>query len=135
MLIGQLAEATGVTAKTVRFYEDRGLMPDPVRTSAGYRNYPDAAVDRVRFIRRAQAAGLTLEHIRQILTVRDGGEPPCDHVAQLVDQRLGEVERRLEELVHTRDELHALRRRLARLDPADCHDTDICAALATGVSP
>jgi DNA-binding transcriptional MerR regulator len=134
MLIGKLAQSTGVTAKTLRFYEDRGLLPAPLRTPAGYRDYPDGAVDRVRFVRRAQAAGLTLEHIRQILTVRDDGQPPCDHVAELVGRRLDEVEGRLEELTRIRDELHALRRRLARLDPADCRETDICAALATGGS-
>lgn len=131
MLIGQLAAATGVTPKTLRFYEGRGLLPEPLRTRAGYRDYPDVAADRVRFIRRARAAKLTLEHVRQILTVRDGGQPPCGHVSQLVTQRLAEVERRLDELTRTRDELHALGRRLGRLDPADCHDTDICAAFAT----
>ena len=131
MLIGHLAEATGVTTKTLRFYEDEGLLPEPARTPAGYRDYPNEAVDRVRFIRHAQAAGLTLADIGQILTIRDGGEPPCDHVSQLVDHRLVEIDRRLTELEHTRAELHALRRRLDTLDPADCDDTGICAAIPT----
>lgn len=129
MLIGQLADATGVTAKTLRFYEDDGLLPAPDRTPAGYRDYPQTAVDRVQFIRHAQAAGLTLAHIRQILTIRDDGLPPCDHVALLVDQRLGEIDRRLTELKRTREELRALRHRLDVLDADDCRDTDICAAI------
>ena len=129
MLIGHLADATGVTTKALRFYEGEGLLPEPARTPAGYRDYPNEAIDRVRFIRHAQAAGLTLADIGQILTIRDGGEPPCDHVAQLVDQRLGEIDRRLTELEHTRAELHALRRRLDTLDPADCDDTGICVAI------
>lgn len=129
MLIGHLADATGVTTKTLRFYEGEGLLAEPARTAAGYRNYPDEAIDRVRFVRHAQAAGLTLAHIGQILAIRDGGEPPCDHVTQLVEQRLNAIDRRLAELEQTRTELHALRRRLDRLDPADCDDTGICAAI------
>lgn len=129
MLIGRLAAATAVTTKTLRFYENEGLLAEPARTPAGYRDYPDQAIDRVRFIRHAQAAGLTLAHISQILRIRDGGDPPCDHLAQLIDQRLDDVERRLTELEHTRTELHALKRRLDDLDPADCDDTGICAAI------
>lgn len=134
MLIGQLARSTDVTAKTLRFYEDQGLLPEPARTPAGYRDYPDPAIDRVRFIRNAQGAGLTLAQIRQILAIRDRGQPPCDHVAEPVEERLADVDRRLAELERTRDELHALRRRLDALDPADCRDTDICAAIPTAGS-
>jgi DNA-binding transcriptional MerR regulator len=76
MLIGELATATGVSTKTLRFYEADGLLFEPDRTSAGYRDCADTAIDRVVFIRQAQAAGLTLAQIRQILTIRDGGQPP-----------------------------------------------------------
>ncbi|MBS3941345.1 MAG: heavy metal-responsive transcriptional regulator [Actinobacteria bacterium] len=130
MLIGELATRTGVSTKTLRFYETDGLLPEPDRTPAGYRDYPHPAVDRVAFIRQAQAAGLTLAQIREILTIRDGGQPPCDHVADLVDQRIGQLDRRLAELEHTRTELLALRGRLATLDPADCRD-DVCVAIPT----
>jgi DNA-binding transcriptional MerR regulator len=95
MLIGELATATVVSTKTLRFYETDGLLPEPDRTPAGYRDYTDTVIDRVVFIRQAQAAGLTLAQIRQILTTRDGGQPPCDHVADLVDQRIGQLDRRL----------------------------------------
>lgn len=128
MLIGELATRTGVSTKTLRFYENDGLLPEPDRTPAGYRDYPDPAVDRVAFIRQAQAAGLTLAQIREILTIRDGGQPPCDHVADLVDQRIEQLDRRLAELEHTRTELLALQTRLDTLDPADCRD-DICVAI------
>jgi DNA-binding transcriptional MerR regulator len=128
MLIGELATATVVSTKTLRFYETDGLLPEPDRTPAGYRDYTDTVIDRVVFIRQAQAAGLTLAQIRQILTTRDGGQPPCDHVADLVDQRIGQLDRRLAELEHTRAELLALRGRLDTFDPADCRD-DICIAI------
>ena len=130
MLIGELA-TTGVTTKTLRFYEAEGLLPQPDRTPAGgYRDYPHGAADRVAFSRNAQAAGLTLAHIRQIRVIRDDGQPPCHHVARLVGQRLDEVTRRLVELETTRTELLALRDRLDHLNPADCTDDDICIAIA-----
>ena len=68
----------------------------------------------------AQAAGLTLEHIRQVLDIRDDGQPPCVHVTGLIAQRLGEVEARLAELTRTRDHLVVLAARAAAQDPADC---------------
>ena len=128
MLIGELAAATGVSTKTLRFYETDGLLFEPDRTPAGYRDYPNPAIDRVVFIRQAQAAGLTLAQIREVLTIRDGGRPPCGHVADLVDQRIEQLARRLAELEHTRTELLALQTRLDALDPADCRD-DICIAI------
>ena len=129
MLIGELAHATGVSAKTLRFYEVERLLAAPARTPAGYRDFPSSAIQRVTFIRQAQAAGLTLAQIRQILDIRDGGTPPCDHVADLVDHRLVEVTRRLRELDAIRTELLSLRQRLEALDPADCADEVICAAI------
>ncbi len=129
MRIGELAERTGVTAKTLRFYEQGGILPEPPRTSAGYRHYEPAAVDRVAFIRRAQTAGLTLAQIREVLAVRDDGKPPCQHVATFVEQRLTHVDERLEELTATRRELLALQQRLDGLDSAACAPDEICSAL------
>lgn len=120
MLIGELAKRTGATAKTLRFYEDAGLLPEPTRTSAGYRNYAERFVERVGFIRDAQKAGLTLRQIGEILDIRDGGRPPCEHVGHLIDQRLAEVEQRIRELEQTRRQLHQLVQRTRDLDPADC---------------
>ncbi len=134
MLIGELGAATGVGTKTLRFYEAEGLLAEPARTSNGYRDYRDEAVGRVLFIRRAQAAGLTLAQISQVLAIRDDGHSPCAHVADLVEQRLDEVSGRLDELARTRDELISLRERLAALDPVDCHDDTICAAIGEELS-
>ena len=120
MLIGELAGRTGTTAKTLRFYEDEGLLPEPHRTPGGYRDYPGATVERVGFIRSAQQAGLTLRQIGEILDIRDGGRPPCEHVGILIDQRLAEVEQRIAELEQTRDRLRELARRTGDVDPAEC---------------
>ena len=120
MRIGEIADRAGMPAKTIRFWEDQRLLPPPARTSAGYRDYGPAILERLAFIRQAQAAGLTLEAIRQVLDVRDGGQPPCVHVTGLIARRLAEVEARLVELVRTRDQLAALAARAAAQDPADC---------------
>ena len=129
MLIGEVAQATGVTTKTLRYYEAEGLLPPPARTAGGYRDYPPATIDRVAFIKRAQAAGLTLAQINEVLVIRDAGSAPCAHVATLVDERLDAVDRRLRELQDTRRELLDLRKRLDELDPTDCPPHAICAAM------
>ena len=120
MRIGDVAARAGVPAKTIRFWEAQDLLPSPARTPAGYRDYDPVILDRLAFIRQAQAAGLTLEHIRQVLAIRDGGQPPCQHVAGLIARRLAEVQARLAELTRARDQLVTLADRAAAQDPADC---------------
>jgi len=121
MRIGEVSDRAGVPATTLRFWEDRRLLPPPARTPAGYRDYGTAVLERIGFIRHAQAAGLTLDAIGQILGIRDGGQPPCAHVTALITQRLAEVQARLAELARARDQLAALAERAAAQDPADCH--------------
>lgn len=120
MKIGELAERTAVSAKTIRYWESEGLVPEPSRTASGYRDYHDDAADRLEFIRRCQTAGLTLAQIRQILDISDTGTAPCEHVAAVVAERLAEVEARLTELEATRAQLRRLVERAARQDPSDC---------------
>lgn len=132
MRIGELAAMTGATAKTLRFYEQRGLLPEPARTAAGYRDYASDMVDRIGFIRGAQASGLTLAQIAEVLAVRDDGSAPCTHVVQLVDRRLEDIETALEQLQTTRSELRALRDRARHLDPANCAAEDVCSAVLAG---
>jgi DNA-binding transcriptional MerR regulator len=120
MRIGEIAGRAGVPAKTIRFWEDEGLLPPPGRTPVGYRDYDPAVLDRLAFIRYAQAAGLTLASIRQVLAIRDGGQPPCMHVTDLIARRLAEVDARLAELTRARDQLVVLAARAAEQDPAEC---------------
>jgi DNA-binding transcriptional MerR regulator len=77
-------------------------------------------VNRLEFILHAQASGLTLRQIRDVLSIGDSGAPPCEHVRVLVDVRLAEVEERIAELTRTRRHLRELARRAAAQDPADC---------------
>jgi DNA-binding transcriptional MerR regulator len=130
MQIGTLAETIGVSTKTIRFYEQRGLLPPPPRTVGGYRDYPPAAARRLRFIRDAQGAGLALAEIREILALRDSGQAPCAAVAALVAEHLDQIERRLADLRGTRAALHDLARRAAAIDPDTCAEGDICTLLA-----
>jgi DNA-binding transcriptional MerR regulator len=120
MRIGEIAREVGVPAKTIRFWEEEGLVPEPGRTSSGYRDYEVEVVERLRFIRHAQAGGLTLHQIRQVLEIGDSGDPPCEHVGRVVADRLAEVETRIAELEDTRRHLRALTRRAAAQDPAEC---------------
>ena len=131
MLIGDLATRAGLSAKTIRFYEQAGLLPQPPRTAGGYRDYPPGALDRLVFIRHAQSAGFTLADIRGVLAVRDSGQAPCQHVTVLIGEHLAQVERRIAELTRTQDVLKDLQRRAAATDPATCAETEICSILAT----
>lgn len=131
MLIGELADAAGVAAQTVRFYERRGLLPHPARGGNGYRNYDESTLTRLRFIGSAQAAGLTLAEIGSIIDLRDDGSVPCGHVTGLIESKLQEVHTRILDLTALQAELEALRARSRRLEPADCTDADICHILTT----
>jgi MerR family copper efflux transcriptional regulator len=104
----QVARATGVSPDTLRHYERRGLLPSPVRTSAGYRRYTQSTVERVELIQRALVIGFSLEELGEVLAERDRGGAPCRKVLRLVKDRLGALERRLNELTILRSELVAL---------------------------
>lgn len=115
MRTGQLAKRAGVTPDTVRYYEREGLLPSPRRTASGYRDYGDDALEDLRFIKKAQALGLKLGDVRDVLEIASGGKPPCEHVRATVTARLTEVEARLRELRGLRA---TLRETLERLDRA-----------------
>lgn len=126
MLIGELAETAGTTTKTVRFYEDQGLLLRAARTPAGYRTYTSEAVTRIDFIHRGQAAGLTLTQIRQILDIRDRGQAPCEHVRDLLDARLTDIEQQISHLIALRDTVAVLRDDAARPEPDTCSPDQVC---------
>jgi len=130
MLISELARATGVSAKTLRYYEEIGILDAPERTSSGYRHYPHDAKERLAFIRAAQAVGLTLGEIRSIVAMRDLGQTPCAHVLDLITARAAEVDRRIAELQLLRTDLARLASRARRLDPADCDPRRVCHLIA-----
>lgn len=126
MKIGEVAAAAGVSDKTIRFYEDAGLLPEAPRSSNRYRVYDAAALARLRFIRAAQAVGLTLGEIREVLAFRDQGEPPCAHVLALIDRHAIELSAQIASMERLRRELVNLARKGRRLDPAECSPDAVC---------
>ena len=126
MRIGELAAVSGVTAKTIRYYEDIGVLDPPARTPSGYRDYTPGATDRLAFIRSAQAVGLSLGEIRGIVALRDRGTTPCGHVLDLITARAADLDRRISELQRLRAELGRLEDRAQHLDPADCDPRRVC---------
>ena len=110
--IGALARTTGVPPKTLRYYDELGLLRPAGRTPSGYRLYGDGAVDRLRFVRKAQRLGLSLTDIRSILNISDEGRIPCRHVAEIVDRELTHIDDQLRQLRSLRRDLVALRSRM-----------------------
>ncbi|MFD4137789.1 MULTISPECIES: heavy metal-responsive transcriptional regulator [unclassified Streptomyces] len=135
MRIGDLATRSGLTTKTIRYYEQAGLLPAPPRTTTGYRDYAPETTARLAFVRDAQGAGLTLAEIRSILALRDSGQAPCGHVTTLIDQRLQEITQRMAELRKTQAALRSLAQRAAATDPASCTDDDICRIITRHPEP
>lgn len=126
MRIGELAHASGTTTKTLRFYEEQGLLPPADRTQSGYRDYTPDALARLDFIHRGQAAGLTLAQIKQILIIRDSGTPPCGHVSELLDVRLTDLDAQIAALVELRDTLADLRKEARNAEPDSCPADQVC---------
>ena len=99
MTIGQVAQATGVTTPTLRYYEEEGILSPTTRSRAGYRLYDAQAVEQLRFIRSAQAVGFTLDDIRTLLNLEATSAKSCQaEVRSLLKQRLGEVNEKMKDL-------------------------------------
>ena len=116
MRVGELAAAVGVRPDTIRYYEKAGLLPQAARTPGGYREYDDAAIDRLRFIQGGQRLGLSLTDIGDLLAVRDTGECPCEPAEQLLARRIAEVDTEIARLTSLRAEMAAMRDALPALD-------------------
>ncbi len=96
--IGQLARSVGVPISTVRYYERAGLLKPEARTGGNYRVYSQHSLERMQFIRSAQAVGLSLDDIEKMLDIAHGSEQPCDEIVTLAQQRLDEVREKLKDL-------------------------------------
>lgn len=112
--IGQIARATGFTPGTLRYYEAVGLLRPAARTTAGYRLYSRDAVERLRFVRRAQGLGLSLADIRAVLRVTDAGAIPCEHMMAIVEREIARIEAQMRRLKDLHRELASLRTRLSQ---------------------
>ncbi|UYH54882.1 helix-turn-helix domain-containing protein [Qipengyuania sp. SS22] len=105
MRIGELAQATGTKAETIRYYEREGILPPADRTESNYRDYSDEHLEMLTFVRRARELGFSMAQVRELLALSDHEDKPCEDVDQLVHQQMVEVERKIRYLTSLRDEL------------------------------
>ena len=103
--IGEVSKRSGVGVEALRFYEKSGLLERPSRTFSGYRVYGEDVLERLAFIRQAQALGFSLDEIRRIVEDARKGQSPCDEVREIVRHRMEELDARLRELHRYRKEL------------------------------
>lgn len=97
-----------MNVQTLRYYERRGLLAQPPRSSSGYRAYPAAAVRTIRFIKRAQGLGFTLDEIEELLGLAAGGPEGCDTVREMAGDRIADLDRRIAALTGMRAALARL---------------------------
>lgn len=126
LLIGELAERAGVSTPTIRYYESLGLLEPPARSASGYRRYSTEAVETVRFVKKAQTLGFSLDEVGEILKRSRSGEVPCSHVVSLGHQHLAAVDEKIRQLQAFRDQFSA---ELARWDGQATQDAGTCGGL------
>jgi MerR family transcriptional regulator, copper efflux regulator len=106
--IGELAKSSGVPVKTIRYYEERGLLRLATRTEGQFRLFAPDVVARLNFIKRLQALGLSLQEIGECLAIYDKGELPCQDIAAKLNQHIAAIDAQLVSLTTLRGELTGL---------------------------
>lgn len=121
MTTGELANGAGVNVQTVRYYERRGLLPEPPRTSSGYRQYGPDDLRRLLFIRRAQELGFQLAEIKELLSLRVREDGSCGEVQERAEGAISRIEEQLRQLTRMRSALASLAEACERQEPtAEC---------------
>ena len=134
LTIGQVASAAAVNVQTIRYYERRGLFVPPRRTPAGYRQYAEDAVSRLRFIKHAQMLGFSLKEIQQLLGLRVRHGAACDAVERKTRTKIDLVQQKIRDLQRMKRTLDRLAAACAARQPTD--DCPILEALEDhGVAP
>lgn len=118
MRIGELAKLTGCQPETIRFYEQKGLLPPPLRSQANYRMYDAAHVERLHFIRRCRSLGMSLDEVQTLLGFQDQPDQPCGGVNDLVDRHIISIDRHIAELQALHAQLSELRQTCDLARPA-----------------
>lgn len=103
--ISKVAKELGINIETVRFYERKGLIEQPLKPEVGYRHYPKETINRIRFIKHAQQLGFTLDEIANLLALNDGS---CHQVEELTQQKLSSVKKKLSDLQQLEKALQGL---------------------------
>ncbi len=129
MTIAALARRANVNPRTLRYYERIGLLTPSARTDAGYRLYTERDAARLSFIRRAQALGLSLTEIADVIALREAGATPCRHVSAVARAKATAIDARIIELEALRDELTRLADRAEAVDARCVEGSSICLAV------
>ncbi len=108
LTIGQLAKRANVNVQTVRYYERRGLIPDPPRRESGYRLYSQNDIARIQFIKRAQELGFSLKEILELLFLRVDPDTTCGDVKRTAEAKIGEIEEKIRDLQKMKEALTKL---------------------------
>ncbi len=112
--IGQVAQETGLSIDTIRFYEKQGLLKQSARTEGGFRLFGSSEIEALRFVRKAQELGFSLSEIRELLILRADQIPACSHVEELLEQKLIGVKQKIAELQRMEHTLKAALRKCKR---------------------
>jgi DNA-binding transcriptional MerR regulator len=107
-LIGLVAKESGVPIKTIRYYEELGLLKASARTEGGFRLFNSDVVARLNFIKRAQSLGLSLSEIKEFLQIHDRGELPCEDIKIKLQEKLADIDRQIQQLLLFKQELEGL---------------------------
>ena len=108
MLIGEIARLSDLTPATIRYYEEIGLLTAPQRSDSGYRHYCPTILDELKFIKKGQGLGFSLEEIREILSISRAGAAPCNQVLDMAQRNLAAADERIRHLQDFRNRLAAL---------------------------
>ena len=119
MRSGELAARAGVNPQTLRYYERRGLLPEPARTATGYRVYDGGALRRLAFIRRAQRVGFSLAEIEVLLHLAPDRSADCRDARAMAQQKVGDIDRQMEDLLAIRQTLVELEEQCATAQPPE----------------
>jgi DNA-binding transcriptional MerR regulator len=133
--IGAASMQSGVKVPTIRYYEAIGLLPAPLRTRANRRHYDAADLRRLVFIRRARQLGFEIDAIRALLAIQDKPDQSCEAVDAIVRTRLGEVERRIENLKKLKTELQRMVADCSRGRVAECRIIETLATPVPSTAP
>jgi MerR family transcriptional regulator, copper efflux regulator len=106
--IGTIAKESGVPIKTIRYYEELGLLKASGRTEGGFRLFDSEVLTRLHFIKRAQSLGLSLLEIKEFLDIHDHGDLPCEHIEAKLQGKLVDIDRQIQQLLIFRSELEEL---------------------------
>ncbi|MFP7754556.1 MerR family transcriptional regulator [Thermodesulfobacteriota bacterium B35] len=118
LTIGKVARLAGIGVETIRFYERRGLLPEPPRDGSGYRQYQVDAVVRLRFIRKAKDLGFSLQEIGELLALRQNRDATCGDVRSQAEEKIARIEEKIRDLQRMKEALVGLTCRCRSNGPA-----------------